>query len=128
MNDGRVGHLVRGRGALVPAVAAGAALTFGAQALAQTIERHEAPGLQTPVTPQVAPPEPAADQDTRPLGANLAAVALLTADDPLPASVGPGRVDSHRLAPPNAAALDRRLGRFLGRPLSRALISQIEAV
>jgi hemolysin activation/secretion protein len=84
--------------------------------------------LQTPATPPIAPPEPAPEQDTRPLGANLSAVSLLTADDPLPASVGAGRVDTHLLAPPNHAALDRRLARFIGRPLSRALISEIEAV
>jgi len=127
MNDGRAIRPARCR-ALVPAVAACAALAFGAHAVAQTIERHEAPGLQAPAPAPVAPPEPAADQDTRPLGVNLAAMALLTADDPLPTSVGPGRVDSHLLAPPNAAALDRRLRGFLGKPLSRALISQIEDV
>jgi hemolysin activation/secretion protein len=103
-------------------------VAIGVRTEAQTIERHEAPGLETPTTPQIAPAEPTADQDTRPLGANLASVALLTADAPLPANVGPGRIDSRQLAPPNRAALDRRVARFIGQPLSRALISRIEAV
>jgi hemolysin activation/secretion protein len=124
----RLSARARPRRAFLPAAATSAALAIGVQASGQAIERHEAPGLQAPATPPLEAPEPAADQDTRPLGANLTSVALLTADDPLPASVGPGRVDSHLLAPPGAAALDRRVARFLGRPLSRALISQIEAV
>jgi len=113
---------------VVLAASACAALALGGEAYSQTVERHEAPGLQTPTTPPVAPPEPTADQDTRPLGANLAAVSLLTADDPLPSSVAPGRIDSHLLAPPHGSALDHRLGKFIGQPLSRALISRIEAV
>jgi len=104
-----------------------AAWALGAQASAQTLERHQAPGLQTPVTPPVSPPEPPADKDTRPLGPSLAAIVLLRADDPLAADARRGRIDSHLLAPPNAQALDRRLASFIGRPLSRALISHLEA-
>jgi hemolysin activation/secretion protein len=130
MNKRRASRSARARlhGAFVPVAVTCAALAIAGQADAQTIERHEAPGLATPATPPLELPEPAPDQDTRPLGANLAAVALLTADDPLPAGLGPGLVDSHLLAPPHAAKLDRHLARFLGQPLSRALISQIETV
>lgn len=90
------------------------------------IERH--PPLQPVPRPQTlpAPTLPPASQDFRPLGVNLAGIRLLGPDDALMANpAAPGIVIEHvgAMAHP---ALTNALAPFLGRPLSRGLMSEIQ--
>ncbi|HZK99481.1 MAG TPA: ShlB/FhaC/HecB family hemolysin secretion/activation protein, partial [Caulobacteraceae bacterium] len=78
--------------------------------------------------PAPSPPEAAASDDDRPLGPVLRGIVLLGRDDPAsaaPAVTNP--IDVSRLAKAEGAPLRRNLTPFLGRPLSRKLISDIEA-
>ena len=112
----------------VSTAAIAAILGFAHPALGQVVERHEAPGLQQAPAPPVATPEPPANQDTTPLGANLTSVVLLKADAPAAGSASEAAAQMPLPDAPNRAALDRKLARFDGQPLSRALIARIEAV
>ena len=111
---------------LIALVAASLGLASRADAQA-ALERHTAPGPLTPATPQVAPAAPSTDQDARPLGANLTAVVLLRAEDAIPTNAKQGGIDADRLAASDQKDLRRSLARFLGQPLSRKLISEIQA-
>jgi hemolysin activation/secretion protein len=102
-----------------------ALIAGGGQAGAQTIERHQAPGLQAPATAPIAPAEPPANLDDRPLGISLVAIVLLKVDDPIPSDAH--GVDSQRIRIPDQAKLDRRLAVYIGKPLSRSLLAQVTA-
>jgi len=115
------------RGALNTAAALGA-LGLSGPALGQVVERHEAPGLQQAPAAPVAAPEPPANEDATPLGANLASVNLLRAEAPAPGFASEAVAQTPLSDAPNQATLDRKLARFAGQPLSRALIARIEAV
>ena len=103
---------------------AGAALT-AAQVHAQAIERNLPPqvahGSSVIVTP-VAPN----DTDGAPLGANLTGLVVLGPADP---AAHPEPLPGLRLgaAPRLTAGARKRLARYLGRPLSRKLIADVEA-
>jgi hemolysin activation/secretion protein len=122
---------VRARGAQIlvvgRALAAVAALFAPAPALAQALERHPAPSLPLAPAPQLKAPAPSASDDATPLGPNLEAVVLIGAADSLPPSQGPAGIDASRLAAADRRPVERALAGYLGRPLSRKLISEVEA-
>ena len=94
------------------------------EARAQAIERNLPPqvahGSSVIVTP-VAP----TDTDATPLGANLTGLVLLGPTDPAkPGAVTGLHLDAARRL---SASARRRLARYVGRPLSRKLIADVEA-
>ncbi|WP_294393166.1 ShlB/FhaC/HecB family hemolysin secretion/activation protein [uncultured Sphingomonas sp.] len=98
-------------------------------ALAQTaVERNLPPAPQTGVAPVEVRDATPASEDATPLGANLKAIVLLDAQEAAvdAAAIAPG-VHAARLGQLDGGRLRRRLGRFLGQPLSRRLIAQIQA-
>ena len=113
----------RGRWTLAALAVAALALSPLA-AFAQAIERNlpPAPKPQEPTiaTPKLAP----ADQDATPIGPALTGIVVLGGSDAAVASPKAG-VDVSRT--PRLADDTAALQRFLGRPLSRKLISEIEA-
>jgi hemolysin activation/secretion protein len=98
-------------------------------ARAQTaVERNLPPAPVVSTAPVATPNAVAASQDATPLGAELRTIVLLWGDTQLiaAANVGDG------VQSVGASALDNRrlrsaLARFVGRPLSRKLIAEIEA-
>jgi hemolysin activation/secretion protein len=104
-------------------------LAFAGPAWPQALERH-LPPAPAPAAPQVSTPEtPEASLDDRPLGANLSSLVLIGPQTPAANGAEPRApgIDANavpRLADPGARAA---LARFLGKPLSRKLISEIEA-
>ena len=111
------------RAALLGAVGVAAVCAAG-QASAQAIERN-LPPAPTPTAPQIAPPNtvPSAE-DATPIGPALRAIVLLgPADAPLSAPAA--GLDLSRA--PRLAKDDAAFSRFLGRPISRRLIAEIEA-
>ena len=102
----------------------GAVVLFPTATLAQAIERNPPPAPQ-PLEPTIAPPPaPPPDQDATPLGPALTGIVVLGGADAAIASPPVG-VDVSRT--PRLAKDTRALSRFLGRPLSRKLIAEIEA-
>lgn len=102
-----------------------AAAPFAAgQASAQAIERN-LPPAPTAEAPQIVPPNAVpSSQDATPIGPPLRAIVLLGAKDDILASAADG-VDvsrDHRLASDGKA-----FARFLGHPISRQLIAEVEA-
>jgi hemolysin activation/secretion protein len=101
-------------------------LLVAAQAHAQAIERH------LPETPKNAPAQIAApnavpaEQDATPIGPNVRAIVLLGQSEAVHASVGDGVSvgDLGRLKSSDMAGVLRP---YLGKPLSRKLIAEIEA-
>lgn len=112
--------------------AAGFGLAMGlliaaSSASAQVVERNLPPAPPQPSATVIAPPNAVpADQDPTPIGPALRAVVLLGPSEPPRANVADG-VDVaavKRIAPKRLA---RALRPFLGRPLSRRLIGEVEA-
>lgn len=95
---------------------------------AQVVERNLPPVENpTPQAPLPEPPPPPASEDARPLGATLTRIVLAGPEGgeaPQDAAVP---VEIEVAVPGRAAALSRALRPFIGRPISRKLISQIEA-
>ena len=112
------------RRAVLFAAAAAATVCGAGQAQAQAIERN-LPPAPLPAAPQIAPPNavPSAE-DATPIGPALRAIVLLGQNDaPLPAaSAGIDVSRAPRLAKDGSA-----FSPFLGRPISRRLIAEIEA-
>lgn len=103
------------------------ALAAQTQARAQVVERH-LPSAPPPVSaPLPTPPAPSTSADDRELGAKLAAIALLAAGDPVAENLEPGIAVSPALTRVDPAKIKRALAGYLGKPLSRRLISQAEA-
>ncbi len=110
---------------LAGTAAAAFVLCLSSGAFGQAIERNlpppAAPGPSVILTPETAQ----SDRDARPLGPTVRSIVVLGPDEPVIAGdlapgVDPGQ--STRLSRPSAKA---QLGRFLGKPLSRKLISDI---
>ncbi len=97
------------------------------QAGAQAVE-HNAPSVPSGSNVLVAPPNlPSASQDNTPLGGSLRAVVILNTTDELKSHVDSG-IDlgtGTRLSGDNAIQKD--LSRYLGKPMSRKLIADLEA-
>ena len=97
-------------------------------ALAQTaVERNLPPAPVPSAAPIVTPDVVPASQDATPLGVNLRAIVLLGATD----SVLPDTSVANGVNPTKVPMLDRpqtrsTLARFIGRPLSRKLIAEIQ--
>jgi hemolysin activation/secretion protein len=106
-------------------VAVSISLLCAPQARAQPVERNLPPAPQAPPSVIAPPPLPGSINDDRSLGVNLTAIVILGPTSPVVASPAPG-VDATqvtRLDRPPALSV---LKRFLGRPITRKLISQIE--
>lgn len=106
------------------------ATTFATQGHAQVLERHLPETPQGQAAPLVAPNAVPSEQDATPIGPGLTAIVLLGPTEAVypaaPEGVTVGAVD--RLRPAAAQAdMAARLKPFLGRPLSRKLIAEIEA-
>lgn len=101
-------------------------LAIAAQAHGQAIERH------LPETPKnapaqiVAPNAVPAEQDATPIGPNLRAIVLLGPQETVHASANDG-VAVGALGRLNDGGMDSVLRPFIGKPLSRKLIAEIEA-
>lgn len=103
---------------------AAALLATPKSASGQAIERHLPPAAQ-PQAPVIAPATlTPSDQDATPIGPVLSGLVTLGGADPAIGAPGAG-VDISRT--PRLKHDRARLHRFLGRPLSRKLIAQIEA-
>ncbi|MCW2413486.1 MULTISPECIES: ShlB/FhaC/HecB family hemolysin secretion/activation protein [unclassified Sphingobium] len=106
------------------------ALLGASAATAQTaIERSLPPVPVAPGAPIAAPNIVPASQDETPLGATLRHIVLLSGtDEPLASDVVPADgVDASRVPNLDRAGIDRALQSFIGQPLSRKLIAQIQA-
>lgn len=114
----------RPRGDLLLAALAAVLALCPAAAFAQAIERNLPPAPQTTeptiATPRLAP----ADQDATPIGPALSGIVVLGGSDAVAAAPKAG-VDVSRT--PRLANDVPALQRFLGQPLSRKLIAEIEA-
>jgi hemolysin activation/secretion protein len=106
----------------------GLALILSQRANAQTaVERNLPPAPVASAAPIVEPNAVAASQDATPLGANVRAIVLLADGDQsfVNSQVSDG-VHLSRISQLDRARTRKLLGRFIGRPLSRKLIAEIE--
>jgi hemolysin activation/secretion protein len=94
------------------------------QAYAQAIERNLPPRVEHGPSAIVTPVAPS-DTDATPLGVKLMSVTVLGTSESARTDVAPG-LDLHA-APRLGSSSRRRLTRFLGQPLSRKLIAEVEA-
>ena len=120
MSFGRVSRWTANAAAL--AVAA----LVASGAVAQPVERNLPPAPTAPSTVIAPPPLPGSINDDKSLGANLSSIVILGPTAAVEASPAPG-VDTSQVARLNHPAAVATLRPFLGRPISRKLISQIEA-
>jgi hemolysin activation/secretion protein len=95
-------------------------------ASAQPIERHLPPAVQPEPQTIVAPNAVPADQDDTPIGPQLRSIVLIGTQDPLVAD-SQQEIDTSRVARLNDESGRALLRPFVGRPLSRKLIAEIEA-
>jgi hemolysin activation/secretion protein len=92
---------------------------------AQPVERNLPPAFNAP-QPELATPSPGSTNDNRLLGANLSAIVLLGPTSPVATDVAAGGVNATLVTRLNRPRERRALARFIGRPISRKLISEIE--
>ena len=105
-----------------------AGLMIGAgEASAQALERNPAPGLRSQPAPALVGPDLQLSGDPTPLGPNLSSIVLLGAADALIEEPALNGVDVARALVPNTAGLSTHLNALVGRPISRQLLSEIEA-
>ena len=97
-------------------------------AFAQVVERHlpSPPPAAAPLLPPA--PAPASSEDDRPIGPALRGIVLLGADDPVASATAEGLAVARSLPRRRTAVIERPLRAFFGKPISRRLISRIEAV
>jgi hemolysin activation/secretion protein len=103
------------------------ALVSPLQARGQVVERHLPPPASSTAPVVAAPPAPAVMNDDQPLGAELRAIVLLGPDDSVVTGSSQAIAVSASLRHIDRASVQRSLGGFLGKALTRSLISQIEA-
>jgi hemolysin activation/secretion protein len=114
------------RGRWAAGISLAALLTSASPVLAQVVERHLPPAPQAGQS-VIAPPNALpADQDATPIGPALRAVVLLEPNASVRANVADG-LDVAAATRVNPKRLARALKPFLGRPLSRRLIGEVEA-
>ncbi len=103
------------------------ALAWSGTAAAQTvIERNPPPVMQQAAPPPKTPTPPsAASQDSRPLGANLTTLRLIGPGEPLTSPPVGGGLAIGAIPYAPQVALQQELSSYLGKPLSRQLLSQI---
>lgn len=91
-------------------------------------ERNPAPGARPAQADGIKAPPLKESEDDTPLGADLAAVILIGGDDNAATGEGFKGVDVTLVnGLPHPQRLQRALARYVGRPLSKKLISQIQA-
>jgi len=101
-------------------------LLWATQVCAQPVERNLPPAPTTPPTIIAAPPLPGSINDDRSLGARLSTIVLLgptSVIEPEPIASGVETQAVNRL---DRTGVRQKLTRFIGRTISRKLISQIE--
>lgn len=104
----------------------GLGLVATSSAMAQPVERNLPPSAQAPNTVITAPPLPGSISDDNALGASLSSIVILgPTSEAMAAPISPG-VDTGAVARLNHPGPRAALQRFLGRPISRKLISQVE--
>jgi hemolysin activation/secretion protein len=112
------------RRALLLAIAGAGAILAAGQACAQAIERN-LPPAPTAVAPRIAPPNAVpSTQDATPIGPALRAIVLLGPKE-APLQGPAAGIDLSRA--PRLTKDGAAFARFLGRPISRRLIAEIEA-
>ncbi len=102
-------------------------LILAAQAHGQVVERHLPETPQNAPTQLVTPNAVPADQDATPIGPALHAVVLLGAGEAVHATAGDGVTVGNVARLQGDADMARLLQPYLGQPLSRKLIAEIEA-
>src|SRR5579875_906921 len=114
---------------LTAAMAGVGVCALACPALAQTVlQRNLPPPPPSAPPPQITAPAPVApDQDARPLGPALREIVVLGPGQPLATGEPAASVDTSRLPRLNTWHARRALRRFVGKPISRKLISQIQA-
>ncbi len=95
-------------------------------ALAQAIERNPPPATRTVPPTIVEPNVVPAQEDARPIGPSLRAIKVLGPQDAVSKGLTAG-VDTAAVTRLNTARGRAVLARFIGRPISRRLIAEIEA-
>ena len=98
---------------------------LAAQALAQPVERNLPAEPQAPPTVIAGAPLPGSINDDRSLGANLSAIVILGPTAAVSPSPRPG-VDASQVARLDKPRALRALAAFLGRPITRKLIGEVE--
>ncbi|CAL8981507.1 hypothetical protein RHODGE_RHODGE_02936 [Rhodoplanes serenus] len=113
----------------VVATAVAALMMGGSPAVAQVVERNLPPAPARSGAPPVGfiTPDLLKGEDDTPLGATLRGIVLLGAKDQPAAQARSSGIDDSRVASTDPAALRGRLAPFVGRPLSRKLIADIQA-
>ncbi|RYF69939.1 MAG: ShlB/FhaC/HecB family hemolysin secretion/activation protein, partial [Comamonadaceae bacterium] len=114
--------------AVLHALALLGALHAGQASAQAAIERNLPPAPPTNNAPVPAPDVVAASDDATPLGADLRAIVLLDQDDVVVAA-GATReaVSVERLPHLDRASVKAALAQYIGRPISRQLISEVQA-
>ena len=106
------------------------ALSVSGAAMAQAVERNLPTPEKAPGGPALSAPALTLSDDDKPLGPPLAGVVLLGAGEAINSggeSGGGAGIDATRLPPEAARAVAARLKRLVGKPLSRRLISRVQA-
>ena len=99
---------------------------LAAEAHGQAIERNIAPGLKAPPAATLVAPDLALNSDATPLGPKLRRLALIGLDDAAEGEAATD-VDVGAIHPPGADGLQASLRPFIGQPISRKLLSDVEA-
>src|ERR1019366_659315 len=115
-----------GVGTLPLAAGLALAMTWVVQVHGQPVERNiPAAPIAPPVT--ITPPPQGSINDDRSLGARLSAIILLGPTRPIEEPAPPG-IETWAIERLNSNAVRGALKRFIGKPISRKLIGQIETV
>ena len=124
----RVARLRRAKLSASVALTAGVVLggSLAADVQAQPVERNLPAAPKAPETVIAAPPMPGSINDDRALGARLSSIVILGAKDAAASGPIPPGLDTRALARLSGPRAKNALSRFLGRPITRRLISQIE--
>lgn len=104
----------------------GAAFALASPAAAQVIERNLPPAAPSPATAIPAPTAAPKVADEQPIGPALGAIVALGPRDPVRPAAGAG-LDLASVARLNTLAAHASLQPFLGRPISRKLIAEVQA-
>ncbi len=104
-----------------------AASTLATPASAQVIERYVPQVPQTPSAPLALPDLQAEEQDATPIGPNLTGITLLDRDETAKTAPVPG-IDVGKVArlAPLPSDIQSELKPYLGQPLSRKMIAEIQ--
>jgi hemolysin activation/secretion protein len=102
-------------------------LLCGGHALAQAIERNLPPEIQHGASVILTPAVTPMDRDDHALGPKLTAIVVLGPQETVRPAPPAAAVDLAQASRVNTPTLRKRLQRFIGKPVSRKLIAEIEA-